>query len=97
VLLSLNSAGKLPWSKCTSDQDLIHMKSTYDITALSMAYNCPELGTLIMTCRSASRSERPNYDYIRQLLQQLKTRKVSIAYFFSLLSDFYSITTIDFY
>jgi hypothetical protein len=53
------------------------MKSTFDISSLSASCKCPELGTLITTCRSASRSERPNYDYVRQLLAQLKMRKVS--------------------
>lgn len=56
------------------------MKSTFDISSLSASCNCPELGTLITTCRGASRSERPNYDFVRQLLAQLKTRKVSAAH-----------------
>jgi len=81
VLVSLTSGGTLPWSVSKSDEECKRLKEQCDIVKLCAERGMPEVGELILTCRHAVRTVRPNYDALQQLLTAMQLRKVGIGRF----------------
>jgi hypothetical protein len=77
VLLSLTSKGTLPWSVSKSDDECKKMKQQCDISKLCNERGLPEVAELILICRNAERTVRPNYDVLAQLLTKMHARKVN--------------------
>eukprot|EP00598_Pedospumella_elongata_P004832 CAMPEP_0184979866 /NCGR_PEP_ID=MMETSP1098-20130426/9961_1 /TAXON_ID=89044 /ORGANISM="Spumella elongata, Strain CCAP 955/1" /LENGTH=550 /DNA_ID=CAMNT_0027503201 /DNA_START=246 /DNA_END=1898 /DNA_ORIENTATION=+ len=77
VLVSLTSGGTLPWSVSKSDEECKRLKEQCDIVKLCAERGMPEVGELILTCRQAVRTVRPNYDALQQLLTAMQLRKPS--------------------
>jgi len=77
VLISLTSGGLLPWSAAKSEGELKRMKAECNVAKLCAERGMPEVGELILRCRSAARTVRPDYDALAQLLAAMQSRKVS--------------------
>lgn len=76
MLISLTSGGLLPWSVAKSEGELKRMKAECDVAKLCAERGMPEVGELILRCRSAVRTVRPDYDALAQLLAAMQSRKV---------------------
>ena len=76
VLISLTSGGLLPWSVAKSEGELKRMKADCDVAKLCAERGLPEVGELVLRCRRAGRTVRPDYDALAQLLTSMHSRKV---------------------
>ena len=84
VLLSLTSGGLLPWSGSKSDSECKQIKQDCDIRKLCADSGVAEVADIILICRNASRTVRPNYDELATFLTRMRDRKVSYFVFFFL-------------
>lgn len=75
-MLSLTSGGLLPWSGSKSDAECKQIKQDCDVRKLCAAQGVAEVADVILSCRSASRAVRPDYDALSALLARMRDRKV---------------------
>eukprot|EP01084_Bolivina_argentea_P172971 299595_1 len=79
VLLYFLCNGKLPWSglKRTSEKDVIgETKINIPMEYLCKRFNIPKEFELYLTyCRTLKFEEKPNYDYLKQLFNDLNAQK----------------------
>eukprot|EP01042_Synura_sphagnicola_P000475 gene475-504_t len=78
VLLSLSMGGNLPWSTAKSDEECRRMKKECDIRRLASDLDMPEVGEIILRCRSLSHTQEPDYDHYLGLLSAMSSRKPSL-------------------
>jgi serine/threonine protein kinase len=76
VLLSLMSGGKLPWNVAKSEAQVKSMMEEADISSLSANAGLSEIGQILLQCRVTEVDETPDYGAFRQLLTQMRGRKV---------------------
>lgn len=76
VLLSLTSESRLPWSGTRSEEECRRTKQACDIKKLCTEQGLPELSEIILACRTAVRTVRPDYEAFHKVLVKMRDRKV---------------------
>lgn len=79
-MLGLLCQGNLPWENASSFEATRKLKADTDIIALADSFHCPEIAEIILDCRNATSSQRPDYDKVKSLLRHMASRKDNIIH-----------------